>query len=360
MQNARVNDLHGVTQNGSSLRESLFLKACRREKTPRTPVWLMRQAGRYMEDYRVLREKHSFLELCKNPALVAEVTVTAQEKIKADAAILFSDILLLVEPLGLRLDYVKGGGPSIQKPLRSSEDVDNLNEVEPEVSLSFVLEGVRQSRRALGPSIPLIGFAGAPFTVASYMIEGGSSKDFSKTLRFMREDASRWKVLMNKITRSTVKYLNAQVRAGVQAVQLFDSWAGVLTGQEYRDFAAPFSKELLGSISKDAAVIHFGTRTAPFLEIFSEAGGQAIGVDHRIGLRDAWKKVGPEKAIQGNLDPEILLKDKSIIKKEVHRILAEAEGRPGHIFNLGHGVLPETPVEHVKALVEMVHEYSQI
>jgi uroporphyrinogen decarboxylase len=295
--------------------------------------------------------------LCKNPDLVAEVTVTAQEKIKADAAILFSDILLLVEPLGLKLDYVKGDGPSIQKPIRTSKDVDMLNEVKPEISLSYVLEGVRQTRRRLNPSIPLIGFAGAPFTVASYMIEGGSSKDFRRTKRFMREDAVRWKVLMRKITHATVKYLNAQVVAGVQAIQLFDSWAGALTLEEYKDFAAPFSKELFQGVSKEVSVIHFGTRTAPFLEAFSEAGGQVIGVDHRISLSEAWKRIGPGKAIQGNLDPEILLKDTSLMKKEVDRILAEAAGRSGHIFNLGHGVLPETPVENVKALVEMVHEY---
>ncbi len=340
------------------LHNSLFLKACRREKTSRVPVWLMRQAGRYMKDYRQLREKHSFLELCRNSALVAEVTVSAQEKIKADAAILFSDILLLVEPLGLKLDYVKGDGPSIQKPLHTSKDVDLLKEVDPETSLSFVLEGVRQTRRCLGATIPLIGFAGAPFTVASYMIEGGSSKDFSRTKHFMREDISRWKMLMQKITRSTVKYLNAQIAAGAQALQLFDSWAGVLTPEEYRDFAAPFSKELLVGIRPGVSVIHFGTKTAPFLETFSEAGGQVIGVDHRIGLSEAWKRIGPEKAIQGNLDPEILLKDKSLIKKEVDRVLAEVGGRPGYIFNLGHGVLPDTPLENVIALIDMVHEYN--
>ncbi len=357
------NGMNVRARHAVPLSDSAFLKACRCEKTPFVPVWLMRQAGRYMKDYRDLRDKNSFLSLCKNPSLVAEITVTAQEKIKADAAILFSDILLILEPMGMKLEYVKGDGPSLlvgahgRAPLRSSADVDGLKNVDPVKSLPFVFEGIKQTRQRLYSAIPLLGFAGAPFTLASYMIEGGSSKDFSLTRKFMHEDRGRWNILLKKLVQSTISYLNAQVDAGVDAVQVFDSWVGALSPEEYRDFVYPHSKELLESI-KRVPVIHFGTKNSNFLEMFSEAGGQVIGVDHRVSLADAWKRIGPSKAIQGNLDPEILLTDLATIKKEVRRILKEAANRPGYIFNLGHGVLPQTPVENVIALVEMVHEYT--
>lgn len=343
----------------NSLQESVFLKACRREKTPYTPVWLMRQAGRYMKDYRNIREKVSFLELCKNVPLAAEVTVHAQEKLKTDAAIIFSDILLILEPMGLSLEYLKGDGPCIKNAVHDSKSVEAVKELGSVEALSFVFEAIRETRKKLKPTIPLIGFAGAPFTLASYMIEGGSTKDFTKTKKFMQEDGSRWRHLMRKIVRSTILYLNAQISAGAQAVQIFDSWAGALNGQEYEKFAAPHTAELIQGLQKGTPVIHFGTKTGDFLDKISQAGGDVIGVDHRIALDKAWKTIGYDKAIQGNLDPKILCGDLREIKIHTQRILKEAGGRPGHIFNLGHGVLPETPVENAVAVVEMVHELSQ-
>ncbi len=340
----------------TALFQSVFLKACRREKTPYTPVWLMRQAGRYMKDYRRIREKMSFLELCKNPSLAAEVTVMAQEKLKTDVAIIFSDILLIVEPMGLSLDYPKNDGPSISKRISDSKAVDALKELKSAEALGFVLEAIRETRKKLKPSIPLIGFAGAPFTLASYMIEGGSTKNFEKTKKFMTGDRARWKTLMKKIVHSTILYLNAQIDVGAQAIQIFDSWAGILNGETYGQFVAPHMKSLIQGIKKGTPVIHFSTKTGPFLEKISQAGGDVISVDYRISLGEAWKKIGYDKAIQGNLDPKILLGDLKEIKKQVRRLLKEAGGRPGYIFNLGHGVLPETPVENVKALVEMVHD----
>ncbi len=342
----------------SPLQSSVFMKACRREKTPYTPVWLMRQAGRYMKDYRDIRDKTPFLDICKNKDLVAGITVTAQEKIKADAAIIFSDILLLVESFGLGLEYLKGDGPSIRRPLRAAKDFESLPEVEPEESLSFVFEAIQSTRKALKANIPLIGFAGAPFTLASYMIEGGGSDDFKKTKELMRSNEALWKTLMKKIARATAKYLNAQIEAGAQAIQLFDSWVGNLTSEEYKKYVMPYSAQVFKDLKPDVPAIHFGTGTGKFLELMSEAGGSVIGVDHRIRLDEAWKKIGDSKAIQGNLNPQILCSTPQAIRNEVKSILNFTDGKPGHIFNLGHGVLPETPVENVIALVEIVHELS--
>jgi len=337
--------------------QSPFLKACRLEKAPYTPVWLMRQAGRYMKEYRAIRDRVPFLALCKNPDLVTEVTVNAQEKIGADAAIIFSDILLIVEPLGLKLNYLKGDGPSISA-VKTAGDVEALSEADPKKSLSFVYRAIRQTRGALKAGIPLIGFAGAPFTLASYMIEGGSSDSFVKTRKFMRTDGAVWKILMEKITAATILHLEAQIEAGVQAVQLFDSWVGCLSVEEYKKYALPFSKKVIKGLKNQVPVIHFGTNTGHFLEEFACAGSEVVGVDHRIELDDAWKRIGHKKAIQGNLDPRALLKNIKTIKKHVRKILDSVKERPGHIFNLGHGVLPETPVENVIALVEIVHEYK--
>jgi uroporphyrinogen decarboxylase len=331
-----------------------FLKACRREKVTRTPVWLMRQAGRYMKDYRELRAKRSFLELCKDPDLACEVAVTAQEKIGADAAILFSDILLILEPMGLRLEFTSGDGPAIKDPVRTSEDVDRLVTAAPE-DLGFVLDAVKRTKKKLKPGIPLIGFAGGPFTLASYMIEGGSARDFTRTRGFMAEDPGRWKALMKKIVDGTARYLSAQIRAGADVVQVFDSWAGVLTPEEYKKFVLPHSRELFMRLPGQTPTIHFATNTAPFLESFAEAGGDVIGIDHRMGLGEAWERIGTDRAIQGNLDPNLLLGDLKTLENEVKKVFSESAGRPGHIFNLGHGVLPQTPLENVQALVDMVH-----
>ncbi len=338
--------------------QNVFMKACRLEKTPYTPVWLMRQAGRYMKEYRRIRDARSFLDICKDKDLVTEITVTAQEKIKADAAIIFSDILLLVECFGLGLEYLKGDGPSIKRPVRSVKDVENLPEVNPEASLSFVFQAIGQTRAALGPGIPLIGFASAPFTLASYMIEGGASQDFKKTKEFMAQDEGLWKTLMEKIARATIQHLNCQIEAGAQSVQLFDSWVGCLSEAEYQKYVSPYSSMVMKDLKKGTPVIHFGTGTAGFLERFSQAGGDVISVDHRIKLDEAWKRIGPKKAIQGNLGPQILCSDIKNIRKHTKALLDSVKGRAGHIFNLGHGVLPETPVENVIALVEMVHEMS--
>lgn len=338
---------------------SVFLDACRRKPTPYTPVWLMRQAGRYQQRYREVRDKTPFLELCKNASLAAEVTVYAQESLGADAAILFSDILVIVEPMGFKLDYVKGGGPSIQRPVRTAHDVESIKPVEAAQSLSYVGDAVRLCRKGLRPDIALIGFAGAPFTLASYLIEGGGSKDFSATRRFFSEDPGAWKALMDKIVRVTVDYLRLQIACGADALQLFDSWAGVLSPEEYRRLAAPFSKQVFDALGSQVPLIHFGTKTDPFLEDFAQAGGHVVGVDQRLSLDEAWKRIGPDRAIQGNLDPQLLCQsDRQVLEREVKRILAQAAGRPGHIFNLGHGVLPHTPEENARVLVEMVHEFS--
>ncbi len=364
-----------------AVHDSAFLKACRREKTAFTPIWLMRQAGRYLKEYRDIRTKVSFLELCKNPQLAAEAAVTAQEKIKADAAILFSDILLIVEPLGLELEYSREDGPVISGEVKTLAQIEKLRELNPHESLPFVFEAVRQTRAALNPNVPLIGFSGAPFTLASYMIEGGGSKTFLETKRLMYSDPGVWRALMEKIARGLVSYLNGQIEAGADCVQIFDSWVGCLSPEDYRKFAMPYTKQVIdglkfpltpslspqgrgkstkgqGEGERRVPVIHFGTGTGTFLNQMREAGGDVIGVDFRIELDEAWKMIGHDRAVQGNLDPVLLCGPQKLIRERVQTILMQAGGRTGHIFNLGHGILPQTPVENVIALVDMVHEMS--
>jgi len=342
----------------AALRDSLLMKALRLEKTERTPVWLMRQAGRYMKEYREIRKKVPFLEFCKNKDMVTEITVKAQEMLKADAAIIFSDILVLVECFGLALEYSRGEGPVIKVSLDEGKSIDDLEDVDVNESLAFVFDAIRQTRGALKKDVPLLGFAGAPFTLASYMIEGGTSKSFQRTKSFMYADKGRWDALMDKISHSLIQYLNGQVQAGVQAVQLFDSWVGCLGPEDYREYVQPFSAKVIRGLDKKVPLIHFGTGTTSLLELMTEAGGEAIGVDYRVSLDEAWKQIGHRKAIQGNLDPLVLHADQALIKKRVQVILDQADGRPGHIFNLGHGILPDTPVDHAKYLVEIVHELS--
>ncbi len=334
-----------------------FLKACRREPVPYTPVWLMRQAGRYMNDYREVRAKYGFLELCKNPDLVAEVTVTACERINADAAILFADILLIVEPLGLNLEYTKGDGPQISPVVRTGEDVDRLLEPDPE-ALSYVYDAVRATRRALPGKIPLIGFCGAPFTLASYVTEGEGSRNYEHTKSLMYRDSGAWHALMGKITRGLIGYCNRQVEAGAQVIQIFDSWVGCLSPEDYREFVLPHSRALIEGITPGVPVIHFGTGTATLLRDMREAGGDVLGLDWRTPIEWGWNEVGNDRAIQGNLDPLALFAEPEYLKGRVKRILDQAGGRPGHIFNLGHGILPRTPVDNVIRLVEWVHELS--
>lgn len=333
-------------------KDSLFLKACRCEPTPRTPLWIMRQAGRYLPEYRRVRARVPFLELCKTPELAAEVTVTAQQALGVDAAILFSDILVIAEPLGFKLEYLENGGPVIHNPFRSGADLTRLEQVEASFDLSYVNQAIRLIRSELKPHIPLIGFAGAPFTLASYLIEGGGSKDYFHT-RSVMTDIKLWDLLMKRLVSSTVSYLNAQIKAGVQAVQLFDSWVGILAPEEFQRLVLPYLKQLIGSLKPGIPVIYFGTQTSPFFPWLKETGATVVGVDWRVELDKAWKQLG-NVAIQGNLNPEILLTDTDTVCRETEKVLRLAGGRPGHIFNLGHGILPQTPMDNVRAMIETV------
>jgi len=337
-----------------------FLRACRREPVDATPVWFMRQAGRYMPEYRAIREKYSLLEICHHPELAAEVTLQPIRALGVDAAILFADILLPVIPLGLGLKFAKGEGPLIGKPVRRLEDVQALNPVHVETDLGYVLEAIRILRGELN-GIPLIGFCGAPFTVASYIIEGGSSREFLKTKTMMYSAPEVWHALMEKLSPILSEYLVAQIRAGAQAVQVFDSWVGALSPQDYENFVLPYSQKVLHAAKVEGVpVIHFGTNTTTLLPLMKHAGGDVIGLDWRIPLDDGWALLGGDVAVQGNLDPALLFAPLPEIKTRVQDILRRAGGRPGHIFNLGHGILQHTPVDNVRAVVDMVHEYSML
>ncbi|HET7011049.1 MAG TPA: uroporphyrinogen decarboxylase [Anaerolineales bacterium] len=338
---------------------SRFLRACRRLPVDRTPVWFMRQAGRYMPEYRAIREKHTLLEICRQPQLAAEVTLQPVRAFGVDAAILFADILLPLIPLGIDLEFARGEGPLIHNPIRAPADVDRLRPVDVERDLGPVLQAIQIVRGELPESNALIGFAGAPFTLASYLLEGGASRDFLRTKRYMLNEGASWHVLMEKLGRVVADYLVAQVRAGAQAVQLFDSWVGTLNPEDYREFVQPHSARILRAVAETGApAIHFGTGTATLLEAMRDAGGDVIGVDWRIPLDVAWSRLGPSVGIQGNLDPAALFAPPAELERRVARILEQAGGRPGHIFNLGHGVLPETPVEAVRAVVEQVHTHE--
>lgn len=336
---------------------SVFMKACRREPTDYTPIWLMRQAGRFMREYRELRAKVSFLDLCKTPELAAEVTLSAVERLGVDAAIIFSDILLIIEPLGIGLEFSKGEGPRIRRPVRSGKAVDRLTEFDAE-SLNFVYDALELTRRALDPEKALIGFAGAPFTVASYAIEGGGSRNYENTKGLMYKDPGAWHALMEKLTAATTLYLNRQIESGADVVQLFDSWVGCLSPDDYSQFVLPHMKKLVSSLKADTPVIYFGTGTATLLELMKDSGSSVIGLDWRVDLALGWKQVGYDVAIQGNLDPVVLFAPHAEIRKRAKEVLDKAGGRPGHIFNLGHGILPRTPVDNVLTLIDAVHEYS--
>jgi len=335
-----------------------FLAACRREPTSYTPVWLMRQAGRYMEDYRKLRAQHGFLELCKNSDLATEITVTPVQKLGVDAAILFADILLILEPMGVGLEYSKGDGPVLHHPVRSGKDVDGLKDFKVESELAYVYDAVKKIRKELKNKVPLIGFAGAPFTLASYLIEGGGSRNYVHTKRLFYAAPEAWKRLMQRLAKVIGEYLNCQIAAGAQAVQLFDSWAGCLSPADYEQFVQPYTRAVIDAVTPGVPVINFSTGTAGLLKQVRAAGGDVIGLDWRVHLDEGWATVGHDVAVQGNLDPVALFAPPKEIKNRVAEVLRRAGGRPGHIFNLGHGVLPETPVDHVIAMVEAVHEFS--
>ena len=318
----------------------------------------MRQAGRYLPEYRALRERFGFLELCKNSEAAAEVTLQPVRRFPLDAAILFADILLVLEPMGVGLKFAKGDGPVIERPVRSREDLRRLVAIDPLDAVPFVFETARIVRRELGGRVPLIGFAGAPFTVASYVVEGGASRDYLHTKRLMYGDPETWHELMQRLVDVTVRYLNGQIAAGAQAVQLFDSWVGTLSPDDYRAFVLPHSRAVIAGVTPGVPVIHFGTGTATLLPLMREAGGDVIGLDWRVNLDEAWARLGHAVAVQGNLDPAVLLASPGEIGRRAGAILARAGGRPGHIVNLGHGVHQQTPPDHVAALVDLVHELA--
>jgi uroporphyrinogen decarboxylase len=320
----------------------------------------MRQAGRYMSEYRALRAQHSLLELCRTPDLVTEVTLQPVRRIEVDAAILFSDLLLPLEPMGIRFDFVQGEGPAIENPLRSEADIHRLRRFEPREALSHVLDAIRQVQVELGGRVPLIGFGGAPFTMASYAIEGGHSSSFARTKALMYGSPAAWHRLCETLADIVADYLVAQVEAGVNAIQVFDSWVGALNARDYREFILPHSRRIFEALSSyDVPTIHFGVGTGSILSDLREAGGTVIGADWRTPLDEAWQRIGFDRAIQGNLDPTLLLGPLDRALSAADDVLARAAGRPGHIFNLGHGILPTTPVEHVQALAHYVHQQTR-
>jgi uroporphyrinogen decarboxylase len=318
----------------------------------------MRQAGRYLPEYRRIRARLSLLDLCKTPSAAAELTALAVERLRVDAAIIFADILLITELLGSGLEFVPGVGPVIRHPIRAGVDVERLPAVDTAEGLCFVFDAIRLARRALGRT-PLIGFAGGAFTVASYLIEGRSSRDFQRTKSLMYEEPSSWHALMQKLTNLTTAYLNGQIAAGADAVQIFDSWVGCLAPDDYRRHVLPFTRQVIAGLAPGVPVIHFGTGTGGLLELMREAGGDVIGLDWRVDLGQAWRRLGDGVAVQGNLDPALLLAGRDEIRRGVRAVLASAGGRRGHIFNLGHGVLPDTPWENAVAVVDMAHEESR-
>jgi len=344
----------------SRLHNSHFLKACRGEPADVTPVWLMRQAGRYMPEYRAIRAKTTFLGLCKTPELAAQVTLDAQRILGVDAAILFADLLPILEPMGFTLTYEEGEGPKIHNPLRTRADIDALKAPDPRQSMPFVGGAIKLIRAGLPADVPLIGFAGAPFTLAAYAIEGGGSKNYIHTKTLMLGDPGAWRALMEHFTRQVTEYLLAQIEWGVQAVQLFDSWVGCLSPADFRDHVLPWVRQVIAAVKGKVPVIYFGTGTATLLPMLFETGHGAqgsqpdvIGIDWHTPLQRGWE-IGA-RAVQGNLDPISLFAPREVVLRKAAEVMQSAKGRTGHIFNLGHGILPNTPVDNVKALVDYVH-----
>ncbi len=336
----------------------LFLRACRREPGEMTPVWMMRQAGRFLATYRALRKKADFLTLCKTPELAAEATMLPINELGVDAAILFSDILIPVEAMGMALDFTPA--PVFADPIRSGKQIEALRIPDPEESVPYVLEAIRILRRELTDRVPLIGFSGAPFTLATYMVEGGGSKNFIEVKRLMYQEPDLFAALMEKITETDTRYLNAQIAAGAQAVQIFDTWGGILTPEDYATYALPYTKEVIDGLHRDGVpVIHYVGTGSALLPLIKTAGSDVVGIDWRIRIDDARRILGPDIAVQGNFDPTALFAPIPEIQRRVKEILERAGDAPGHIFNLGHGILPPTPEDHAKALIDAVHTYSR-
>ena len=341
-------------------RRNRFLKACRGQDVDRTPIWLMRQAGRYLLEYREVRQFHSFLEMCKKPELAVEITLQPIRRFELDAAIIFSDILLPLECVGIGLEFTDGGGPLLRNPLRTGRDVDRMGELDPEKDLGYVLRALEMARSELNGTAPLIGFAGAPFTLASYAIEGGGSRNYIETKTMIYSEPSSFHFLMEKLTNMVISYLNAQIKHGAQAVQVFDSWVGCLNPQDYRTYVLPYSQRIFQKLEASGVPrIHFGTGTSNFLEEMKLAGGNVFSVDWRITIDEAWRRLGYDVAVQGNLDPAAMLADIELLKSFAADVLRRANGRCGHIFNLGHGMLPETSAETAAQLVKFVHKTTQ-
>lgn len=337
-----------------------FLRACRRQPVDCTPIWLMRQAGRYMAEYRALKEKYAFLDMVKTPELATEVTMQPVNAYDVDAAIIFQDLLPVLEPMGLHLEYVQGEGPVIHNPVRTPADIDALILRPAEEALAFTGAAIRLTVKELNGRIPLIGFAGAPFTLSCYAIEGGSSRDYRIAKSLMYGNRVHWHKLMDKMATAVGDALIAQARAGAQALQLFDSWVGALSPADYREFALPHTQKAIATVKAacDVPVIHFGTGTAGFLHLMKAAGGDVIGIDWRIDLARAWDELG-DVAVQGNLDPVVLFAPLDEVERQTARILDSVKGRRGHIFNLGHGILQHTPVENVRQLINFVHAHTR-
>jgi uroporphyrinogen decarboxylase len=338
--------------------DSRFVKACKAQPVDQTPVWFMRQAGRYMPEYRAVRKQYSLIEICKNPEVAAEVTITAAEALGVDAAIIFADLLLPLEVMGLPFHFSPGEGPIIERPVREQNDVSRLR-ADCAAELGYVAEAVRLVSRHFAERLPVIGFCGAPFTLASYIIEGGASRNYVHTKKMMYSEPAAWDELLAKLVAVTSEYAAEQVRAGADVVQVFDSWVGCLSVEDYRRYVLPRTTELVRSVQKTGApVIYFGTETTALLPFMKETGAEVIGLDWRVPLDEGWRRLNFEGAVQGNLDPVLLLAGRKELESRAQDILDRAAGRPGHIFNLGHGILPETPVENVKALTRFVQEHS--
>lgn len=340
-------------------RADRFLKACRREPVDCTPVWMMRQAGRYLPEYREIRQKYTFLEMCKTPDVAAEITIQPVRRFEIDAAIIFADILLPLEPMGIGLEFAKGEGPIIRNPIRTISDVEKLKPVDTATQIPYLMKAIKIVLKELDGKVPLIGFSGAPFTLASYIIEGGGSRNYEHAKAMMFSEPKTWHRLMEHLSAAVINYLNAQIDAGVQAVQLFDSWVGALGPSDYREFVLPHQKKVIAGIKKTLPLIHFAHGANHLLEMVAEAGGDVIGLDWRCELGKAWELIGYDKAVQGNLDPVALFGSKDFIRRRVKDILDQAAGRNGHIMNLGHGILQQTPIENAAEFINATHELSK-